>query len=92
MFCEVLLTTILMTSIFLEYNCTDDDYKFWSPGSGPLGIGSDGVRVPCLLGRTETYQRRLPHSNCYNSRNYVRRVKMEVCGCDAEDFDWYVYS
>lgn len=70
-----------------KYNCTDDDYKFWSPGSGPLGIGSDGVRVPCLLGRTETYQRRLPHSNCYNSRNYVRRVKMEVCGCDAEDFD-----
>lgn len=70
-----------------KYNCTVDDYKFWSPGSGPLGIGSDGVRVPCLLGRTETYQRRLPHSNCYNSHSYVRQVQKQICDCGAEDFD-----
>jgi len=63
------------------YNCTDDDYKFWSPSSG------NGSHMPCVLGRKETYQRRIPHSNCFNGRDYDRPVKMEVCECAVEDYD-----
>lgn len=46
--------------------------------------------MPCILGRKETYQRRIPHSNCYSGRDYERPIKIEVCECDAEDFDWFV--
>jgi len=63
------------------YNCTDDDYKFWSPSSG------NGSHMPCVLGLKETYQRRIPHSNCFNGRDYDRPVKMEVCECAVEDYD-----
>lgn len=66
----------------LGYNCTDDDYKFWSPSSG------NGSHMPCVLGRKETYQRRVPHSNCFNGRDYDRPIKMEICECDVEDYDW----
>lgn len=63
------------------YNCTNEDYKFWSPSSG-----SDS-HMPCVLGRKETYQRRIPHSNCFNGRDYDRPIKMEVCECNIEDYD-----
>ncbi|GFG37795.1 hypothetical protein Cfor_11613, partial [Coptotermes formosanus] len=63
------------------YNCTDEDYKFWSPSSG------NGTHMSCVLGRKETYQRRVPHSNCYNGRDYDRPIKMEVCECAVEDYD-----
>lgn len=64
------------------YNCTDEDYKFWSPSAG------NGSYMPCVLGRKETYQRRIPHSNCFNGRNYDRPIKMEICECGVEDYDW----
>ncbi|XP_046665505.1 sortilin-related receptor-like isoform X3 [Homalodisca vitripennis] len=64
------------------YNCTPDDYKFWSPSSG-----DEGVKMTCILGVKETYERRVPHSNCYNGKDYDRPIKMEVCPCDAEDFE-----
>nr|CAD7443907.1 unnamed protein product [Timema bartmani] len=64
------------------YVCTKDDYKFWSPSA------VSGPRMPCLMGRKETYERRVPHSNCYNGRDYDRPVKLEVCECELEDFEW----
>jgi sortilin-related receptor len=67
---------------FPERDCTDDDYKFWSPGS------SDGPHMPCILGRKETYQRRIPHSMCYNGKDFDAPVKKETCECDDEDFEW----
>lgn len=65
------------------YNCSGDDYKFWSPSSG-----DEGIKMSCLMGLKETYERRIAHSNCYNGRDYDRPIKMEVCPCDAEDFEW----
>lgn len=65
-----------------SYNCTIDDYKFWSPSSTLVGS-----KVPCILGITETYQRRIPHANCYNGLNYDRPVKKKVCECDRQDFE-----
>ncbi|XP_059482311.1 sortilin-related receptor-like [Neocloeon triangulifer] len=64
-----------------KYDCTDDDYKFWSPSS------IDGPHMQCILGKKETYQRRVPHARCYNGKDYDRPVKMEICECDAEDFE-----
>ncbi|KAJ9597637.1 hypothetical protein L9F63_011506, partial [Diploptera punctata] len=75
-----LIVKVDLTKSF-SYNCTDDDYKFWSPSSG------NGSHMPCVLGRKETYQRRIPHSNCFNGRDYDRPIKMEVCECDVEDYD-----
>ncbi|XP_039293247.1 sortilin-related receptor-like [Nilaparvata lugens] len=63
------------------YNCSADDYKQWSPSS------EDGPHMPCVLGKKETYQRRNPHSNCYNGRDYDRPVNMERCRCQVEDFE-----
>ncbi|XP_075232916.1 sortilin-related receptor-like [Lycorma delicatula] len=63
------------------YNCSKDDYKFWSPSS------ATGPRMPCIMGRKETYERRNPHSNCYNGLDYDRPIKMEICQCDFEDYE-----
>jgi hypothetical protein len=68
--------------IVSDKNCTDEDYKFWSPSSG------NGTHMPCVLGLKETYQRRIPHSKCFNGRDYDRPIKMEVCECAVEDYDW----
>lgn len=65
-----------------EYNCTADDYKFWSPGSK----AGDSL-VPCILGVQETYQRRAAHSNCFNGRDYERPNRTEVCQCSHWDFE-----
>nr|XP_018900989.1 PREDICTED: sortilin-related receptor-like isoform X1 [Bemisia tabaci] len=61
-------------------NCTEDDYKMWSPSS------KTGEHMPCVMGRKETYERRLPKSNCYNGENYDRPKKIEICECDIEDY------
>lgn len=65
-----------------EYNCTADDYKFWSPGSRT----GDSI-VPCVLGLQETYQRRAAHAKCYNGKSYDRPVRSEVCECGRWDFE-----
>lgn len=65
-----------------ESNCTDDDYKFWSPGSKTR----DSL-VPCQLGLLETYQRRAAHSKCYNGKDYERQIRSEVCSCNSWDFE-----
>lgn len=65
-----------------SYNCKPEDYKLWSPSQS-----EDHRLVPCVLGKQETYQRRIPHTNCYNGLNYDAPVKLEPCICDSEDFE-----
>ncbi|KAK9512535.1 hypothetical protein O3M35_000936 [Rhynocoris fuscipes] len=62
-------------------NCTKDDYKMWSPSS------STNMKMACILGRKETYERRIRHTKCYNGRDYDRPVAMETCMCDIEDYE-----
>ncbi|XP_001688250.2 sortilin-related receptor [Anopheles gambiae] len=63
-------------------NCTEDDYKFWTPGSY-----SGDYFMPCVLGRQDTYQRRKPHANCHNGIGYERPIRQEVCECNSWDFE-----
>lgn len=65
-----------------KYNCTYDDYKFWSPGS----LNGESL-VPCILGKQETYHRRAAHSKCYNGRDYGRPNRTEICKCSRYDFE-----
>lgn len=76
-----LILKIELRNAFKE-NCTDDDYKFWSPGS----TTSESL-VPCILGKQETYQRRAANKNCYNGRDYDRPVRSETCKCSSWDFE-----
>uniref|UniRef100_A0A6B2EKV3 Sortilin-related receptor n=1 Tax=Phlebotomus kandelakii TaxID=1109342 RepID=A0A6B2EKV3_9DIPT len=63
-------------------NCTQDDYKFWAPGS----LTGDTL-MPCILGLQETYQRRIPHANCHNGLDYQRPTRTVVCPCNGWDFE-----
>uniref|UniRef100_A0A182RW24 Sortilin-related receptor n=1 Tax=Anopheles funestus TaxID=62324 RepID=A0A182RW24_ANOFN len=63
-------------------NCTEDDYKYWTPGSY-----SGDYFMPCVLGRQDTYQRRKPHANCHNGLGYERPIRQEVCECNSWDFE-----
>ncbi|BET01296.1 Low-density lipoprotein receptor repeat class B [Nesidiocoris tenuis] len=64
-----------------QRNCTADDYKMWSPAS------SQSVKMACIMGRKETYERRFITSKCFNGLNFNRTVKYEPCFCDIEDFE-----
>ncbi|XP_067011986.2 sortilin-related receptor isoform X2 [Anabrus simplex] len=76
-----LVIKIDLQSVF-DYNCSKErDYKFWSPSS------SAGPHISCIMGRRETYERRVAHSNCFNGRNYDRPIRIEKCECFAEDFE-----
>lgn len=66
--------------VFKEVCKASKDYKRWSPSDGRRG------RL-CLLGRKQVYERRIPHSNCYNGVNYDRPVAVENCPCDRDDFE-----
>ncbi|KAK7076324.1 Sortilin-related receptor [Halocaridina rubra] len=63
-----------------QYPCNIDDYKTWSPSDGRSGR-------KCLLGRKEVYERRVPHSNCFNGVDYDRPISVENCPCDRDDFE-----
>lgn len=63
-----------------EKKCSAGDYKTWSPTDGLGGR-------KCLLGRKQVYERRIPHVNCFNGRNYDRPISVENCPCDRSDFE-----
>ncbi|KAK4886327.1 hypothetical protein RN001_002598 [Aquatica leii] len=71
-----------MKGVF-SYNCSDDDYKQWSPSQN----GEKRSYVPCVLGKQVTYQRRIPHANCYVGVNFDRPISFQSCDCDALDFE-----
>ncbi|KAJ8687024.1 hypothetical protein QAD02_022818 [Eretmocerus hayati] len=74
-----LIIKVDLRNVF-ERTCTDDDYKFWSP-SVP-----SSVWPKCILGRKTTFKRRSQRANCYTGLNYDRPVKVEICPCDAADY------
>ncbi|XP_026332516.1 sortilin-related receptor isoform X2 [Hyposmocoma kahamanoa] len=74
-----IIITIDLFNTFAR-NCTQEDYKFWSP-SPPNST------VSCVLGQRDTFQRRLAHTNCYNGITYERPVKKQVCECSRRDFE-----
>ncbi|XP_049874971.1 sortilin-related receptor isoform X1 [Pectinophora gossypiella] len=74
-----IIITIDLLNTFAR-NCTNDDYKFWSP-SPP------NSSVSCVLGQRDTFQRRLAHTNCYNGINYDRPVQKQVCQCSRRDYE-----
>ncbi|XP_047516497.1 sortilin-related receptor-like isoform X1 [Pieris napi] len=74
----IIITIDLMKAF--ERNCTDGDYKFWSP-SPPNST------VSCVLGKRDVFQRRLPHTDCYNGVSYVRSVRRERCECGRRDYE-----
>ncbi|XP_016840986.1 sortilin-related receptor, L(DLR class) A repeats-containing-like isoform X2 [Nasonia vitripennis] len=74
-----LIIKVDLSKVFAR-NCTDDDFKFWSPAA-PKEISST-----CVLGRKETYKRRSARANCYTGQNFDRPVKTEICPCDAVDY------
>lgn len=71
--------------LFLEYNCTKEDYKPWSPTGG---FREKKTKSICVMGEHEVFDRRIQHSNCYNGRDFERPIKKEPCFCDIEDFEW----
>ncbi|XP_046815781.1 sortilin-related receptor-like isoform X1 [Vespa crabro] len=74
-----LIIKVDLKNVF-ERNCREDDFKFWSPAS------LDQPVVSCVLGKMETYQRRAARANCYTGVNYDRPIKLEICPCDANDY------
>ncbi|XP_043197932.1 sortilin-related receptor-like, partial [Amphibalanus amphitrite] len=64
-----------------RHNCTQDDYKLWTPRGRSSGRG-------CLLGRKETYRRRLPHQRCYiGEGGREPLVSVENCACLRDDYE-----
>lgn len=74
-----LIIKIDLRNVF-ERACTEHDYKFWSLSS------TEQPYMSCVLGRKETYQRRALSANCYTGTTYDRPVRMEICPCDASDY------
>lgn len=71
--------------LFAAYNCTEEDYKLWSP------YNPDEPKMNCLLGRKEVYKKRVPRTKCYSGLNFDEPVKIQLCPCTSEDFMWYVF-
>ena len=70
---------------FLDRACIKTDYKQWSP------TAENGPRMPCVLGRKDTFVRRLETRNCYDNRSLIDQpIRSEKCQCEEEDFEWFV--
>jgi sortilin-related receptor len=75
-----IIVRIDLRSVF-ERNCTESDYKRWSPSDNTVG-----KHRSCLLGRKEIYERRMINANCYNGRDHEKLVTVENCVCDRSDY------
>ena len=75
-----IIIRIDLRSVF-KRNCTDADYKQWSPSDNTVG-----KHRSCLLGRKEIYERRMINTRCYNGRDREKLVTVENCVCDRSDF------
>ena len=75
-----IIITVNLSSVF-SGACTPFDYKRWSPSDN-----TQGKHRNCLLGRKEVYERRMVKTNCYNGREYERRILSENCECERSDY------
>ena len=53
----------------------------YTPAASLLGKGQ------CLLGKKITYTRRKPTSACFNGDEFERSSSVEICECQAADFE-----
>ncbi|KAF5282013.1 hypothetical protein FQA39_LY00537 [Lamprigera yunnana] len=79
---EWIIIKLDMRGVF-SYNCSNDDYKQWSPS----GNDENHSYIPCVLGKQAIYQRRIRHTNCYVGVNFERPVSLQPCDCDVVDFE-----
>jgi len=69
-----------LSSVFKK-NCTDDDYKDWSPKAP-----EDGRLTKCVMGRRDVFRRRSPRADCYNGQDLTQSKRVEVCPCTHFDY------
>eukprot|EP00049_Salpingoeca_infusionum_P017634 m.353816 g.353816 ORF g.353816 m.353816 type:complete len:1092 (+) comp16839_c0_seq1:256-3531(+) len=82
--------TVQWTIVHLDFTpglgsgrkCGDDDYTTWvaRDPANPDSIG-------CLLGVSETFERRKASARCVNGRDYDRPVEETTCPCSTEDYE-----
>lgn len=60
---------------------SDSDFEKYTPAASLLGKGQ------CLLGKKITYTRRKASSACYNGDEFERSSSIEICECQASDFE-----
>jgi len=75
-----IIVRVDLATVF-KRNCTEEDYKNWSPVSPGQGKASR-----CVLGRRETFKRRSPKANCYNGLDFTRSTVVESCPCSHTDY------
>ncbi|CAG0913244.1 unnamed protein product [Notodromas monacha] len=77
---EWLMIGVDFQTVF-EKNCTEADYREWSP----YDLRKSGRG--CLMGQKTVYQRRIPRTKCYNGLSYTRPNRTEVCLCERSDHE-----
>lgn len=75
-----IIVRVDLSSVF-EKNCTETDFKRWSPSDGTRGKHRN-----CILGRKYIYERRIVNATCYNGRESDKQVTVENCLCDRSDY------
>lgn len=68
--------------LFSARNCTENDYKPWSP------YHPGDKKMTCVLGRKDVFKRRIPLANCFNGLNFDSPILKENCECDKSDYMW----
>jgi hypothetical protein len=59
----------------------DSDFELYTPAASLLG------QDQCLLGKKITYSRRKADSACFNGNEFERSSSVEICECQASDFE-----
>ncbi|XP_060566218.1 sortilin-related receptor-like [Ruditapes philippinarum] len=59
----------------------------WSLPDNVWSLPNHTPFLGCLLGRKVMIERRVPHSNCYNGKDYNREMTVRNCSCTREDFE-----
>ncbi|KAK7603208.1 hypothetical protein V9T40_003207 [Parthenolecanium corni] len=74
-----LIVKIDFTNVFAR-NCTNEDYKPWTP------FDPEDKKLSCVLGRRDVFKRRINRPNCYNGLNFDAPISKENCECDNFDY------
>jgi len=77
-----IIVKVDLTKVF-KRNCTDTDYKDWSPVAPGEG---ENTKSRCILGKKEVYKRRAPSANCYNGMGFTRPSRVDTCPCNHMDY------
>ena len=75
-----IMIKIDLMSVF-QRNCTDGDYKDWSPKAP-----EEGKLSKCVMGRRDVFRRRSPKADCYNGDDFTHAKRVENCPCTHSDY------